>query len=340
MIDLESFSLEHLHCGLDHFSKYEVTLGFLCSTVRQHNQVCKELELLKDATGFNKPFPFLGLPREIRDEIYRYSLCSTNLVNTMSLYMLFFKDNPYKPPTPGLLYTNKQIYHEAIDILYSKNIFRFGAPRVLFDFEQQIGPENCRRVKQISLWTRFPSEDQEIERINLLRPPCRQSSSSHWIAALADSRFNNIVHLGIEAHVCPMPHPSLLMPEALQEFLERFFEKRVAEHKVPRLSLTGFREEEREKFPKEWKVEMHQSRPLLTEPGRMRLDDEEYSDPEWMSYDENVEEEGEAEAEAEAEGETEGEEEEEMDVDVVVDMDVAVNMDVDVIKREYGCGCG
>jgi hypothetical protein len=49
----------------------------------------------------------------------------------------------------------------------------------------------------------------------------------------------------------------LFMPEDLHQFIEGFL-GRVADREVPRLSLTGFREEEREKFPKSWEVVMDQ----------------------------------------------------------------------------------
>ena len=52
------------------------------------------------------------------------------------------------------------------------------------------------------------------------------------------------------------PTDLLLMPEDLQHFIEGFL-GRVADGEVPRLSLTGFREE-REKFPESWEVVMDQ----------------------------------------------------------------------------------
>jgi hypothetical protein len=70
--------------------------------------------------------------------------------------------------------------------------------------------------------------------------------------------LENVVHLGIEAEMFSATSLSLLfMPKDLQDFIEEFF-GRVADNGVPRLLLTGFREEEREKFPKRWEVVMDQ----------------------------------------------------------------------------------
>ena len=279
MIDLDRF-LERLDDGLDDSSKYEATLGFLCLTVRSYNKTCEELERLKELTGFNKPFPILRLPREIRDEIYTYSLCAAISVETRPQrpFFLTVKDNPFKPPTSGLLCTNKQIYHEAIEILYSKNIFKFQEPEHLFAFEKQIGPENCKRVREICIWTRFPRGDEAILDPEDLPQSEYDSFPSHWIAALAACGLEKIVHLGIEAEVLFSTSNSLLcMPKDLQEFIEGFL-GRVAENEVPRLLLRGFWEEERKIFPKRWEVVMDQWDSYKDEIRGMQLELEEYSD--------------------------------------------------------------
>lgn len=148
------------------------------------------------------------------------------------------------PPTSGILRTNKQIYHEAIEILYSKNIFKFHEPEHLFAFEDQIGSENCMRVREMSIWIMFPSVPDSVP--------------SYWITALKTCRLGKIVHLGIEAEMFFRASTNLLlMPEDLQHFIEGFL-GRVAGGEVPGLSLTGFQEEEREKFPESWEVVMDQ----------------------------------------------------------------------------------
>lgn len=282
MVDLDRI-LESLDNGLDDQSKYRAALGFLCSTVRSYNKTCEELERFKELTGFNKPFPILRLPREIRDEIYTYSLCAAISVETRPQRPYFFtvQDNLFKPPTSGLLCTNKQIYYEAIEILYSKNIFKFQEPEHLFDFEKQIGLENCKRVREICIWIRFPRGDEAILDPEYLPRSEYDSLPSHWIAALAACGLEKIVRLGIEAEMLSSnPYFLLSMPKDLQKFIEGFL-GRVAEDEVPRLSLRGFREEEREKFPKRWEVVMDQWDCYKDEIRGMQLELEEYSDTQW-----------------------------------------------------------
>lgn len=277
--------LESLDDCIDDWSKYQAALGFLCSTVRSYNKTCEELERFKELTGFNKPFTILRLPREIRDEIYAYCLCAPISVQTRPQrpFFLTVQDNPFKPPTSGLLCTNKQIYHEAIGILYSKNIFRFQEPEHLYAFEKQIGLENCKRVREICIWTRLPWGDEAILDPEYLPRSEYESVPSHWIAALAASGLEKIVHLGIEAEMLfSNPYGLLSMPKDLQEFIKGFL-GRVAEDEVPRLSLRGFREQEREKFPKRWEVVMDQWDSYKDELRGLQLELEEYSDTQWTS---------------------------------------------------------
>jgi hypothetical protein len=177
MIDLQQL-LDSIDDSPDDSSRSEATLRLLCSTVRRYNQTCEELERLKESTGFDKPFPILRLPREIRDEIYTYSLRAASWVETTPRMLLAAADYAFKPPTSGILRTNKQIYHEAIEILYSKNIFKFHEPEHLFAFEDQIGSENCMRVREMSIWIMFPSVPDSVP--------------SNWITALKACRLGKI----------------------------------------------------------------------------------------------------------------------------------------------------
>ncbi|KAK6529310.1 hypothetical protein TWF281_008487 [Arthrobotrys megalospora] len=75
---------------------------------------------LQDEVTGNKPFPFLSLPRELRDEVYSYFLRFDP------------PEDPFKIPVPviqypsldtSILYVNKQIHDEASNFLYSRNVF-------------------------------------------------------------------------------------------------------------------------------------------------------------------------------------------------------------------------
>jgi len=116
-------SLRNYDDGEDQF---DAAVRLVCSTVRRCNQTYTDLERLKEATGFNKTFPFLSLPWEIRDEIYNYSFFATVTIPVTPI-TTSAADIPYKPSTPGLMRANKQIYRESIDILYGKNMFVFSA---------------------------------------------------------------------------------------------------------------------------------------------------------------------------------------------------------------------
>jgi hypothetical protein len=91
---------------------------------------------------------------------------------------------------------------------------------------------------------------------NLSAPKGQRASTSHFQFCVSRARFETrSVHLGIEAEILFFaPTALLLMPEDRQQFIEEFL-GRVVGGEVPRLSLTGFREE-REKFPKRWEFVM------------------------------------------------------------------------------------
>lgn len=89
------------------------------------------------------------------------------------------------------------------------------------------------------------------------------------------------MHLGIEAEMLSSTSLFLLsMPKDLQEFIEEVL-GRVIGDEVPRLSLTGFREEEREKFPKRWEVVMNQWDSYKDEIRGTQRGLEEYPDTQW-----------------------------------------------------------
>ncbi|PQE33833.1 ethyl tert-butyl ether degradation ethd protein [Rutstroemia sp. NJR-2017a WRK4] len=273
MIDIYQL-LESVDDNRDDSSKYEAARRLLYSTARRYNRTCEELERLRESTGFNKPFPILRLPREIRDEIYTYSLRAAIAVETTLQRPLIItdRDNPFKPPTSGLLRTNKQIYHEAIE---------FQEPGQLFAFEEQIGFENRNRVREISIWTRFPGRDEVVLDPEYLARSKYDSVPSHWIAALKICSLGKIVHLRIKAEMIGSDLLSLLsMPKDLQEFIIEFL-GRVTDDEIPRLSLTGFREDEREKFPKRWEVVMDQWNSYKDEIRGMQMEWEECSDSQW-----------------------------------------------------------
>ena len=218
------------------------------SDIVTDDKTCEEVK------RFDKPTAgFLDLPPEIRPKIYSHNLCFERKIDPFSSN----KGYPCKPPTPGLLRVNKKIYQEAVDVLYSKNIFHFAKPDHIFAFESQIGLENCKRVREISICIPFPTEEKARLKRKYWPPMEYDNFLCPWIAALAACRFDKVVHLRVDAFiVCPHGDDMLFMPKDLQGAIEKFFLERLAGNRVPRLSLSGFRMGERKRFPEQWKVVM------------------------------------------------------------------------------------
>jgi hypothetical protein len=242
MVDLELL-LNDLIRGsdrLDDYGRCEATTRLLCATARRYNNIYTEFERLKESTCFNKPFPILRLPREIRDEIYTYALRADISVDVNPQFnCTLATENPFKPATPGLLRINKQTYQEAIEILYSKNMFKFQYSRQLFAFEEQIRLENCKRMRNICIWIRYPEYQEVVRDSRNLLPSEYDSVPIHWIATLKACGLKNITHLTVEAETISGDALSLLpMPRDLQKSIEQFLE-RGANDIAPRLSLTG-----------------------------------------------------------------------------------------------------
>ena len=70
-------------------------------------------------------FPFLRLPPEIRGNVYQYCLVANRAIDLCCL-----RKNPKERPRPSeidihpcILQSNRQIYIEAIDVLYGQNFF-------------------------------------------------------------------------------------------------------------------------------------------------------------------------------------------------------------------------
>lgn len=231
----------------------QVTPGPPCSSIPSDNRTDEEPVQLSEC---KESFPILRLPRELRDEIYRFCLCAARAVEVPPTWTpcIIPDDGLVMPTTPALLRTNKQIYHEAREILYSENIFRFTRPKHLVHFWNQIGSANRKQVRQIFIQSSIPRKGEVIS--DPKDPPSTENNGypSHWGAALALCDFENIVHLSVDTD--PRNVWSEIpfgVAKDLQKLIEKVLE-RVPENEVPRLSLTGYDEKEREKFPRNWKV--------------------------------------------------------------------------------------
>jgi hypothetical protein len=216
-------------------------------------------------TPSKKPTSFLDLPRELRDEIYTQALQMPVPIDIGCClpspgYWHDPVSNPLRPSTPHLLLANKQIHDEATAVLYGTNTFKFPHPGQFSAFNEQIGADNAKQIKNISLWIRFPGPDEIVFDAGDMLPEEYDSVPEHWMAVLHECRMTRVRHLAIEAEMIGCEPEKVLsvlpMPDELRDFIVEFLGRGEGEEGggVPRLSLKGIREEEREKFPEGWDV--------------------------------------------------------------------------------------
>ncbi|KAK2734197.1 hypothetical protein FQN57_001851 [Myotisia sp. PD_48] len=118
---------------------------------------------------------FLALPTEIRLQIYELVLicwrdkeCILPDVSESRVTPLGFNNPKYTKIVPAVLQTCRQIYSEAIPILYSSNRFRFVGTTTASTFLVQIGPTNVKLLKSLSLGILPMSKVPVSDWLNLL----------------------------------------------------------------------------------------------------------------------------------------------------------------------------
>ncbi|PGH26910.1 hypothetical protein AJ80_01493 [Polytolypa hystricis UAMH7299] len=105
----------------------------------------------------------LALPAEIRIQIYVLLLVSwfdpkSNpgfiVPNTRQKMVVvdMARAPEHRTMEPAILRTCKQVYHEAIPILYSRNVFNLSEPEKVLQFLAQIGPANIKFVRSLDIW--------------------------------------------------------------------------------------------------------------------------------------------------------------------------------------------
>ena len=99
-------------------------------------------------------FPFLNLPGEIRNEIYRYSLTQEPAIkikaNEAGKVSRDSRTKGQKPLNSSLLLVNRQISNEAGHILYTENNFHGYTAGSLADFAHAIG-SNASLIRTITM---------------------------------------------------------------------------------------------------------------------------------------------------------------------------------------------
>ncbi|KAI4858896.1 hypothetical protein F4820DRAFT_441415 [Hypoxylon rubiginosum] len=107
--------------------------------------------------------PLLDLPVEIRLIIYdlllvsrfnRWDNPSWSVGNTYQKLILldFIQARQYRTMDPAVLQTCKQVYLEAVPILYSRNVFRFNNPNLMWRLMVQIGHTNMKMIRSLDIY--------------------------------------------------------------------------------------------------------------------------------------------------------------------------------------------
>ncbi|KAK3292621.1 uncharacterized protein B0H64DRAFT_407181 [Chaetomium fimeti] len=119
----------------------------------------------------------LNLPVEIRLQIYdlllvswfnRWDNPSWSVGNTHQKLILLdsIKDRQYRTMDPAVLQACKQVYSEAVPILYSRNVFRFNDPHLMFRLMVQIGDTNTKLIRSLDIYV--PPDADRDSWLNLL----------------------------------------------------------------------------------------------------------------------------------------------------------------------------
>lgn len=112
------------------------------------------------------PATLLGLPRKLRDKIYRYALPRFDIINPYHIPRA--RLDIVRPPQLGLLGVNKQISAEASDIFYRENRFRIPEDR---DHFRGLMSKRTRRIRHCTV-----TFERDFQRENPSGPGiyCRQ----------------------------------------------------------------------------------------------------------------------------------------------------------------------
>lgn len=234
----------------------------LCAMTRTYNNTKKELEYMKEAAGFyKKALPFLRLPREVRDQIYAYAFIALSNIRPepRPIYLLHLDPLTWKPPTPGLCLINKQIHSEAVETLYGKNTFCFQTPGELIRFEEQIGPDNRYLIRSLEISTVVISANSSVPDPDLVAPCDWQGVPTHWSRALMKSYLMRVVNMTITVEDLGSSERNLVaVTPVLRKAIEDMLQRSANGDLKRRLTLKGFGESEREKFPSDWEVRIEQ----------------------------------------------------------------------------------
>ncbi|KAI9696614.1 MAG: hypothetical protein M1836_005633 [Candelina mexicana] len=223
----------------------------ICALGRKYAAAYKELEEAREAHGYYaNPLPFLQFPREIRDQIYTYALQAPVTVRTHPLPAIYTSMSVFKPPTPGMLLVNSQVYREAKEILYSRNTFAFSETQHMLEFLEQIGEESKDRIQSISFWV-----DCTPERPNGGANFENGCKPHNWANTLVNGDLKHITTMHVQGEDIINGGLGMLVMDPIMETAIKHVLQRNPGNKAPRkLKLTGYDWNSSEKFPQNWEI--------------------------------------------------------------------------------------
>jgi hypothetical protein len=113
----------------------------------------KQISIPETITALDTYPPLLRIPAEIRREILKYVLPSSNKRFISKKWNRICRPHPDKHLTLDILRTNRLIYHECLSVMYSDNLFHFYAFNYLpvLDFIRHLSPEAKSLVRKVRL---------------------------------------------------------------------------------------------------------------------------------------------------------------------------------------------
>lgn len=131
----------------------------------------KQISIPETITALDSYPPLLRIPSEIRREILRYVLPSSNKKfvlytdcdsNSISRkWNRKCRPHPDRHLTLDILRTSRLIYHECLSVMYSENLFHFHAFSYLpvLDFIRHLSPEAKNLVRKVRLTPLTDNQD-------------------------------------------------------------------------------------------------------------------------------------------------------------------------------------
>ena len=157
-----------------------------------------------------KKFKLLGLPPEIRYQIYKYALvCDRKYVQICPIYSgppstiaklrnsrRFSSENVFQK---GLILSCRQVNNEAWAIFFRHNGFEFACPSTMHDFLRGIGKALRWQIQKIKVCVRGfpPSKDRQT--FNIIGTCVRRGQLKH-LELVMENRATRMMYMSSQSH--------------------------------------------------------------------------------------------------------------------------------------------